>query len=175
MEAIAPSGEFLEVLRAISRAGFGYEQTKELASAAGWKLVDDELDLGYVAFEWRLGTGDDNRRRLSVWVKKGGGRPWAFVPLFYFNDYDQVREPFDQAYQSLAEQLASLLGTPSSSGEHCYAHRNGWPYACSRWVLPDVVLDLVQDEFDIQFGMDVTLWVLPASQASEFPTRYPPR
>jgi hypothetical protein len=28
---------------------------------------------------------------------------------------------------------------------------------------------MVQDEFDIQFGMDVTLWVLPANVAVAVP------
>lgn len=46
MEAVALSPDAAAVLRAISRAGFSYQHTKELGQAAGWKLVDDELDLG---------------------------------------------------------------------------------------------------------------------------------
>jgi len=40
------------------------------------------------------------------------------------------------------------------------------------WALADATLVLVQDEFDIQFGMDVTLWVQPVGSAVQGPVRY---
>jgi hypothetical protein len=171
MEVIAPSHGTVGVLRAISRAGFSYQRTKELCEAAGWKLVDDELDLGYVAFDMRPITGKNVRRRLAVLVSEGGGPPRAFVPLFYFEEYDEQRAPFDQAYRSLTQQLAGVLGPPSSAGEYTYEHREGWPYFYSWWSLTDATFVLVQDEFDIQFGMDVTLWMLPSHAAIGVPVR----
>jgi hypothetical protein len=40
------------------------------------------------------------------------------------------------------------------------------------WVLADSTITLVQDELDIQFGMDVTLWIQPAGTKIEVPVRY---
>ncbi len=163
MEAVAPSHDAVAVLRAIARAGFGYQRTKDLCHAARWKLIDDEIALGYVAFDMGLVPSESFPRRLVVEVRESSRPPRAFVPLFYFEEYDVHREPFDQAYWSLTEQLASILGPPSSSGEYTYPHRQGWPFFFSWWSLTDGAFVLVQDEFDIQFGMDVTLWVLPAN------------
>jgi hypothetical protein len=173
MDAIAPSDDDVAVLRAIARAGFSYEQTKTLGAAAGWKLVDDEFELGYVAFEMRLGSGNDASSRFAVEVRECGRPPRAFVPLFYFDDYDVRREPFDRAYRSLSEQLLRIVGSPSLSGEYSYAHRKNWLYSYNWWSLPDATLVLVQDEFDIQFGMDVSLWVLPAGAAAKLPVSGP--
>jgi hypothetical protein len=169
MQAIAPSNNAVSVLRAIARAGFAYGKTKELAGAAGWKLVDDELSLGYVRFDMHLAPHQDSRRPLAVEVRESGKPPRAFVPLFGFDDYEFDREPFDRAYRSLTEQLAGALGPPSRVGEYSYRHREGWPYSYAWWSLADATFALVQDEFDIQFGMDISLWVLPAGAAVEVP------
>jgi hypothetical protein len=169
MEVAVPSHDAVAVLRAISRAGFSYQQTKELCQAAGWKLVDDELDLGYVAFDMGMAPGPDFPRRLAVEVSESGRPPRAFVPLFYFEDYDVEREPFDRAYRSLSARLTSVLGPPASFGEYTYPHRESWRYSYSWWSLTDATFVLVQDEFDLQFGMDVTLWVLPPNAAVAVP------
>ncbi len=165
MEAVPPSEDAVTVLRAISQAGFSYLPTKALAAAAGWKLVDDEPGLGYVRYGMLLTAGQALWRPLTVQVAESGGARWAFVPLFYFEEYDATREPFDQAFRTLCEQIVRFLGAPSRSGVYNYPHRSNWPYTFAGWPLPDVTLVLVEDEFDIQFGMDVTLWVLPAGTA----------
>ncbi len=167
MEVIAPSGDDVAVLRVISRSGFGYQPTKKLAQAAGWKLVDDELDLGYVAFQMPLGSSNEIRR-LHVEVSESGRSPLAFVALFYYEEYDVGREPLDKAYQSLYQQLTNVIGPPSASGEFTYPHRSSWLYSCC-WSLLDATFILTQDEFDIQFGMDVTLWILPAGTTVQIP------
>ena len=171
MEAVSPSEAVIAVLRAISRAGFAYVQTKALCAAAGCRLVDDEPDLGYVRYDMTLAAGSDEQRPLSVLIAESNSPPWAFVPLFYFEDYDEGRGPFDMAFRTLAEQLAGFLGAAARSGQYSYSHRAGWPYSFAGWSLPDATLVLVQDEFDIQFGMDVTLWVQPAGSAVVAPIR----
>lgn len=168
MEVIAPSGDVVTVLRAISRAGFGYQPTKKLAQAAGWKLVDDEFDLGFVAFEMPLGSTNEVRR-LAVEVSESGRSRLAFVALFSYEEYEVQWEPLDEAYQSLCQQMANVIGPPSASGEFRYSHRPGWLYSCCWWPLSDTTLILTQDEFDIQFGMDVTLWIMPAGTTVEIP------
>lgn len=169
MEAVAPSEAAVAVLRAISRAGFAYAPTKALCEAAGCRLVDDEPDLGYVRYDLPLDAGSDEHRPLSVLIAESNSPPWAFVPLFYFEGYGEGRQPFDQAFCALAEQFAGVLGAAARSGEYSYPHRAGWPYLFAGWCLPDATLILVQDEFDIQFGMDVTLWVQPAGSAVAAP------
>jgi len=172
MEAVAPSEPAVAVLRAISRAGFAYAPTKALCEAAGWRLVDDEPDLGYVRYDMLLAAGSDERRPFSVLIAESGNPQWAFVPLFYFEEYDEGREPFDRAFRTLAEQLAGFLGAAARSGEYSSPHRTGWSYSFAGWSLADATLVLVQDEFDIQFGMDVTLWVQPAGTPIQAPVRY---
>jgi hypothetical protein len=169
MQVVAPSDEAVAVLRAISRGGFSYDWTKELAQAAGRKLVEDEFDLGYVTFSMWLVRGQDVRCRLAVELRKSGRPPRAFAPLFCFEEFDTQREPFDDAYRSLAEQLAAVVGPASSASKYSYPHREDWLYSYSWWSLNDTAFVLVQDEFDIQFGMDVTLWVLPARAGVELP------
>lgn len=169
MEPIAPSGPVLALLRAIAYTGFAYGLTKELARTAGWTLVDDELGLGYVRFSVRLGPTPETVRPLAVEVREGGQRPRAFVPLFYFDDYESEREEFDEAFRILSQQLAGTLGPPSESGSYNYPHRMDWSYFYSWWALPDATFVLGQDEFDIQFGMDVSLWVFPAGESVRLP------
>jgi hypothetical protein len=165
MDAVAPSESAVAVLRAISRAGFAYAPTKALCRGTGWELVDDEPDLGFVRFDMLLAPGSDAPRLLSVMVAESRGRPIAFVPLFFFEEYDDTREPFDRAFLALFEQLAGLLGGAPESGVYSYPHRAGWSYSFAGWALPDATFVLVQDEYDIQFGMEVTLWVQPAGTA----------
>lgn len=171
MEAAAPSSETLSGLRSVARTGFGYAGTKGLAETAGWKLVDDEPSLGYLRYDVRVGPELDVRRSLVVSVGENGGRPFAFVPLFYFEEYASERAPLDQAYTAILNNLGGVLGPVSQAGSYHYPHRSGWPYRYAGWVLPDATLLLVQDEFDIQFGMDVTLWVLPAGAPVAVPVR----
>lgn len=171
MEAVALSEETVAVLRAISRAGFAYAPTKALCEAAGWRLVDDEPGLGYVRYDVFLAAGSDQWRPLSVLIAESKSLPSAFVPLFYFDEYDEGREPFDRAFRMLSQQLAGFLGAASRSGEYSYLHRVGWPYSFSGWSLGEATLVLVQDEFDIQFGMDVTLWVQAAGTPILAPVR----
>jgi hypothetical protein len=172
MQTVAPSEAEVRVLRAISRAAFAYAPTKSLCKSAGWQLVDDEPDLGYVRYDMPTGTASGEPRPVSVMIAESSKPPFAIVPLFYLEEFDEGRESFDQAFDSLADQLARFLGAAAEVGEYRYPHRPDWSYSFTGWELPDATLVLVQDEFDIQFGMDVTLWVRPARSTVELPMRY---
>ena len=67
---------------------------------------------------------------------------------------------FNAAFHSAAQTLTRYFGAPTATGERRLSFRT-WPYAYHRWALPEGEFTLVQDEFDIQNGMDVTLWVQP--------------
>jgi hypothetical protein len=58
---------------------------------------------------FRHATGQSFPLRLTVEVSEGGRPLRAFVPLFYFDEDEPQREPFNQAYRSLKEHLAGLL------------------------------------------------------------------
>ncbi|AMV23728.1 hypothetical protein VT84_04900 [Gemmata sp. SH-PL17] len=173
MEPITLSEFTIVALRAIAHVGFAYEPTKDVCRSARWELIDDELDLGYLRYDMRpTGAPDElGSASLSIQVAESGSRPWAFVPLYYFGNYRTSREPFDRAFQILSNNLSDALGAETRSGEYTYNHRSGWPYSFVGWALADATFVLVQDEFDIQFGMDVTLWVKPAGTAVEVPVR----
>jgi hypothetical protein len=162
VQVVVPGKPVFDVLRSISRAGFAYACTKMVCEAAGWQLVDDEPELGYLTYSMDFATGLEERRLLSVLIAESNKPPYAFVPLYCFEEYDESREPFDLAYHGIAEQLAGFFGAATRSGEYSYPHRADWSYSFAGWSLADATLVLVQDEFDIQFGMDVTLWVEPA-------------
>jgi hypothetical protein len=71
------------------------------------------------------------------------------------------RAPFDAAYRCLADVALETLGPAARTGRYEYAHRPGWPYSYCLWRLDEAQVILLQDEHDIQFGMDVSLWLFP--------------
>ncbi|WP_435016247.1 hypothetical protein TA3x_003811 [Tundrisphaera sp. TA3] len=166
MQGVPPSHAALSVLRDIARSGFSYAPTKALAEAAGWDLRDDEPGLGYVRFDRRMTAESDEGCPLSVMVNGGEHPPFAYVTLAWFEDYEVERGPFDEMFRIPYESLTSILGESSQSGHY---HQVDWDYSFAGWTLPDCTLILVQDELDIQFGMDVSLWALPAGRLIALP------
>ncbi len=165
----AISKEHISILRSIAKAGFAYDSTKKLASAGRWELVDDESDLGFLRFSIASFV-DEDPRTVVVEFDKSGRQPFAFVPLFCFPDMDEQIAVFDTAFQSVAQGLERVLGTAPTSGQYRYSHRKR-QYAYAWWSLPDAELVLVQDEFDIQNGLDITLWVRSAGTPRRLPMR----
>ena len=73
---------------------------------------------------------------------------------------------FNAAFDSAAQTLTRYFGVPTASGSLQLSFRT-WPYSYRRWSLPEGEFTLVQDEFDIQDGMDVTLWMQPVGTPIE--------
>lgn len=163
------STNHIATLRAIAKAGFTYHTTKQLAATSHWQLTDDEFDLGYLRFDIELMIGEPP---LSAVVEFGNEErpPFAFIPIFCVPDCNTHLSEFDNSFQFLAWELDRILGTPILTGEYGYPHRP-WHYSYRWWSLPEVELVLVQDEFDIQEGFDITLWLLPAGSPKELPVR----
>jgi hypothetical protein len=166
VKPIAPLPSQFEVLRRVVAAGFDYAAIKQLCSAALWELVEDEPDLCFVQYRLRMGPEPDDRCLCSIGTSKIDGGPFVYLPLFYFGDdggdpseYD--RTLFDDAYRNLSETVSLIIGRPRENGTYAYPHRPGWPYSYCTWRLPDSQVFLLQDERDIQFGMDVSLWIFP--------------
>jgi hypothetical protein len=170
-EAVAPSLATIKVLRAIAQAEFAHGPVKALCNDAGWEPIIDEPAHGHIRYAMLLNGGCAEFRPLTVLTAEHNPLRRAFVPLYYFDDYDARREPFDQAFAHCRTKLTGLLGKPSRPGTYGYPHRANWLYSYCAWTLPDATFVLTQDEFDIQFGMDVSLWVLPAGVGVETPMR----
>jgi hypothetical protein len=175
VKAILPSRDQFEVLREIAGAGFDYSATKRLCSSAGWQMVEDQPDLGLVQYFLWVGPGLDNRRLLSVGTPELDGPPHIYLPLFYFPEEEgrdpgeHDRAPFDEAYRRLADSLGLILEEPKREGVYEYPHRPGWPYGIRAWQVQEGQVILLQDEHDIQFGMDISLWLFAAEPEVRIP------
>jgi hypothetical protein len=82
------------------------------------------------------------------------------LSFFLFPDAKEHLAAFNSAFHSTAAVIMQHLGAPVASGERQLSFR-AWPYAYQRWSLAEGEFTLIQDEFDIQDGMDVTLWIQP--------------
>jgi hypothetical protein len=165
MKPIGLSRDQFAVLQEIAGADFDYATTKRLCSGAGWQMVEDEPDIGFVQYYLWVGSGRENRRLLSIGTPELDGPPHIYLPLYYFPEEEggapaeHDRKPFDEAYRRLAEGMDVLLGRAKRDGTYEYSHRSGWPYSFRAWQIPEAQIFLLQDEHDIQFGMDLSLWL----------------
>ena len=171
MEGTTPTESVIKTLRSIAGAGFTSFETMVVCTAAGWPVAVKKPDLGHVQFRVPLAVEPTGCSLLTVLTAEHHDTPLAFLPLFCFGEYGECREPFDKAYRDIRGGLVRFLGAASAFGEYIYPHRAGWLYSFTGWSLADATLVLVQDEFDIQFGMDITLWVRPANTAIVVPVR----
>jgi hypothetical protein len=175
MNPIVPSRDQFDVLRGIAGAGFDYSATKRLCSGAGWKLLVDEPDAGFVQFNLWVARGPENQRLLSVGTPELDGPPHVYLPLYYFPEEEgcdpeeYARTPFDEAFRRLAEGTNVILGEAHREGTYEYPHRPGWAYNFRIWRVPEAQVVLVQDEHDIQFGMDVSLRLFAAKPDVSIP------
>ena len=108
MEPLIPSPAQFEVLFAIAREGFVYEAVKHLCFGAGWELVSDEPDVGFLQYFLWLGVFADDRRLLRVGTPEVKDGPFIYLPLSYYDERENGsspgdRTPFDAAYQCLAD------------------------------------------------------------------------
>jgi hypothetical protein len=178
VKPIVPSRSQCDVLRGIAGAGFGYSATKQLCAGAGWELVEDEPDVGFVQYHLWVGSALDNQRLLSVGTREIGGTPHLYLPLFYFPEdeggapEESERTSFDEAYRHLADGLSVMLGEASHSQTYEYRHRPGWAYRFRIWRVPEAQIILLQDEHDIQFGMDISMWLFAPEVDTSVPLPY---
>jgi|SRR6516162_195999 hypothetical protein len=175
MQPLVPSRDQFEVLRGIAQAGFHYSATKQLCSDAGWEIVSDEPRIGFLQYFLWLGPGLDDRRLLSIGTPEVQGGPYIYLPLYYFpeeegeNPEEHDRTPFDEAYRCLSDGVGVILGPALREGTYEYPVRSGWPYSFRAWRTKEAQVILLQDEHDIQFGMDVSLWLFSVKPEVSIP------
>ena len=83
----------------------------------------------------------------------------VYMPLDYSDDIALIdRAPFDDVFAAARSNVIAKLGPPSMEGIHAYSHRPPTHYyRYAVWALKHSRLALAQDEYDIQFGLDLSL------------------
>jgi hypothetical protein len=152
------SAEDFDTLRSIARAGEDYATIKQLLAATQWEVEEDNADLGFLRVF--ITYDSDKHYRLIIGYRDSDRPPYSLLTLSVFPDSEEHIAAFNAAFHSTAETLARYVDAPSASGERQLSSRT-WSYAYCRWSLPEGEFTLVQDEFDIQEGLDVTLWIQP--------------
>ncbi len=152
------SAKDIEAIRSIFRAGSDYDAIKRLLAATQWEIEADEADLGFL----RVFIPDavDECYRLIIGYRDPDRSPYCLLTFSLFPDSEEHLAAFNGAFDSVAQTLTQYLGVPTASGHRQLSFRT-WPYSYQRWSLPEGEFTLVQDEFDIQDGMDITLWMQP--------------
>lgn len=153
------SSKYLDTLRSIARARDDYSTIKRLVAETDWKIDEDETDLGYLRILIPADLGGQYYT-LIIGYNDPNRAPYSLLTFACFPDSEKHIPAFNELFRSVAEDITRHLGNPSVSGDHRFSFRT-WPYSYHRWSLPEGEFTLVQDEFDIQSGIDVTLWIQP--------------
>jgi hypothetical protein len=153
-----------DTLRAIARARDDYGTIKRLLAETRWEIEEDEIDLGFLRIF--IPDTSDECYRLIIGYRDPDHPPYSLLTFSLFPDSEEHLAAFNSVFHSTAETLTRYFGAPTARGDHRLSFRT-WPYAYLRWSLPEAEFTLVQDEFDIQEGMDVTLWAQPVGTPIE--------
>lgn len=140
-----------------------FDEFRDVLVANGIRIVDDETDLGFIAFVYKDHYSGFTRN----------GHSFARVVLGFFDDTEfEDRSGFDSAFDRVSKEIQALNGPPRHNGHHRYPHRReGQHYSFCVWRLEHCWLALKQDEYDIQFGLDLTLQYI-YSDADSVPVLY---
>jgi len=158
------SAKDIDTLRSIARVGDDYIEIKKLLAATGWEIREDDSRLGHLRVF--IPDAADEVYRLIIVYYDPERPPYLLLTFFLFPDSEDHIAAFNSAFRSTADTITRYLGAPAAAGDHRLSFRK-WPYAYRRWSLPEGEFTLVQDEFDIQDGMDVTLWIQPVGTPIE--------
>ena len=113
------------------------------------EIADDDPEFGFIAFYFGgLFCGFTRN-----------GHHFAHVPLSYHDDTELIdRTSFDAEYGRVRRSILETHGPPAAEGRHVYEHRNPDQfYRYCVWPLQHCRLALLQNESDIQFGLDLCL------------------
>jgi hypothetical protein len=158
------SAKDIDTLRAIARAGDDYGTIRRVVDATKWEIDEDDTDLGFLRIF--IPDAADKYYRLIIGYRDPEHPPYSLLSFYVFPDSEEHLAAFSSAFQSAADAISQYFGAATLSGERRLSFRT-WSYAYRRWSLPEGEFTLVQDEFDIQEGMDVTLWIQPVGTPLE--------
>jgi hypothetical protein len=152
------SAKEIDTLRSIAMAGDDYATIKRLLANTHWKIEEDEVDLGFLRILIPADLYD--HYGLIIGYRDPDRAPYSFLTFACFPDAEKHIPAFNELFHSVADALTRHLGEPAVSANHRLSFRP-WSYSYCRWSLSEGEFTLVQDEFDIQSGLDVTLWIQP--------------
>jgi hypothetical protein len=158
------SADDFNTLRSIAQAGQDYDAIKRLLEGTEWGIDEDDIAPGFLRIF--IPDATDKCYRLIIGYRDPDRPPYSFLTFSLFPASEEHLAAFNSAFHSAAEAIAQFLGAPTVSGERKLDFRK-WSYAYYRWSLPEGEFTLVQDELDIQDGMDVTLWIQPVGTPLE--------
>ena len=183
--------DFIDVLHqvapclfSLAETTFDFDEVEKRCRGWGWMLTEDDPDLGVA----RFGVDEANAVVFDS-GKSGGlnGRACLWLALCYWPDDEDSqsadgqdgrgaaveeagRGEFDARFEAACGELRKSLGPPAVRGKYEYGHRAGWPYSYAVWCAERGFLVLQQDELDIQFGFDISIWVLSARDGEALPS-----
>ena len=158
------SSSDIDMLRSIARAGGDYVAIKLLLAQTRWEIEADEVDLGFLRVF--IPDVEDECYRLIIGYRDSDHPPYCLLTFYLCPDSEEHLSAFNAAFDSATMTFTRYFGPLTASGERRLSFRT-WPYSYRRWSLPEGEFTLVQDEFDIQEGIDVTLWIQPAGTPIE--------
>jgi hypothetical protein len=173
-------------LFSLAESTFDFDEVEKRCRGWGWILTEDDPDLGVARF-----CVEDGCEVVFDSGKSGGlnGRACLWLALCYWPDDEDSqsadgqegrgdaggeagggRGDFDARFEAACDELRKSLGPPAGRGKYQYQHRAGWPYSYAVWRAKRGFLALQQDELDIQFGFDISIWVLAARDGEALPS-----
>lgn len=124
------------------------------------EVADNDEHLGFIGFFYN-GYYSSFTRSEKIYAR---------IPLFFYEDDELTdRATFDSVFSKFQDAIVKLKGNPVESGKHVFEHRDSnHYYLYSIWQLTYCRLALLQDEYDIQFGLDISLhFIYQSGNASE--------
>lgn len=162
MGVVVPSETDLDVLRSVARCGFDRAETVRVCTAAGWVLLYESPDAKVLQYRAEFGADDRAERVVTIHREDDMMAPAASVPLQLFRlNPAPDRRRLDRAFEAVADGLRELVGRPHRAGEYAPRHPTAWPFRYAWWRLVDAAVVLVQNQFDPDSDLDVSLWVFP--------------
>lgn len=158
------SSKDIDIFRSIVRAGDDYEAIKRLLTGTQWTIDEDKVSLGFLRI--LVPDSSDESYRLIVGYRDPDHPPYCLLTFYLFPDAEDQLTAFNSAFDTVSKTLTQSLGVPTLKGDYQHSFRT-WPYFYQRWSLPEAEFTLVQAEFDILDGMDVTLWAQPVGTPIE--------
>ncbi len=168
-------------LFSLTSTAFDFNEVKGMCLGWGWRLDYEMPDSGVA---WFI---PEAAAQACLESREGGGidgRAYLWFPLDYWppdednpsaganpgDGSDEGRREFGIWFEAALERIRGYLGEPAGSGRYEYPHRKDWPYSYAIWRGDRGVLLLQQDERDIQFGFDLSIWVLSAGGRPDLPS-----
>jgi hypothetical protein len=169
-----PLAAHIRAFYSLSSTPLSYDVVRARCSDLGWSIDDEDVRHCVLRVHFD--------RAVSVFVASlGPGQRFGrtiYLPLFYTEDtYDCMtgfppgtKPDFDAAYDLAQSLFEEAIGTPGHTGTFEYFHGT---YRFCVWRGAHAVLALIQDDFDVLFGSEITAWIIECAADDPLPSLPP--